>query len=353
MGAEYGNAPPLVSKWKEDLKIKINGNPSSKDKEILNQVINELNYLLEGKIKIYLVDTNQNVDINFVPLSDFYLCNAVEGNLGFVTCYWNDNVIYKANICIATDKYISQEIRSHNIREQLASSLGLLNDSWKYKDSIFYQGYSETQYFTEIDQKIIIILYEDKIKPGMSKDNILKIFYPRSISNYLLELSILGLFLSLGAGIYYLKKNKNTNQNKKYQEHGYRMHYEETRETDEEKRQQAQYRRQEDSKKKANEERRKQSQARTKQENPRYSSTKANDFPPQIILLLQRYEIDMSKQVTLDIVKKKRKYWLELLHPDKNTNKSEETRKLAEDKLKEMNDVYKQLRDYFKNDLTN
>lgn len=56
----------------------------------------------------------------------------------------------------------------------------------------------------------------------------------------------------------------------------------------------------------------------------------------------------MSSQVTFDMVKKKRKYWLELLHPDKNTNKSEETRKMAEDKLKEMNDVYRQLRDYFK-----
>ena len=61
----------------------------------------------------------------------------------------------------------------------------------------------------------------------------------------------------------------------------------------------------------------------------------------------------MSSQVTFDMVKKKRKYWLELLHPDKNTNKSEETRKMAEDKLKEMNDVYNQLRDYFKNNLAN
>jgi len=63
--------------------------------------------------------------------------------------------------------------------------------------------------------------------------------------------------------------------------------------------------------------------------------------------------MDISKQITFDMVKKKRKYWLELLHPDKNVNKSEETRKMAEDKLKEMNDVYKQLRDYFKNNSAN
>jgi tetratricopeptide (TPR) repeat protein len=80
-----------------------------------------------------------------------------------------------------------------------------------------------------------------------------------------------------------------------------------------------------------------------------HSSIKANGFPPQIISLLQKYEIDVSKQVTFDIVKKKRKYWLELLHPDKNSNKSEETRMMAEQKLKEMNDVYRQLKEYFKN----
>jgi len=82
------------------------------------------------------------------------------------------------------------------------------------------------------------------------------------------------------------------------------------------------------------------------------NTNRINEFSPEIISLLQRYEIDISKQVTFDIVKKKRKYWVELLHPDKNTNKSEETRKMAEHKLKEMNDIYRQLKEYFKNTYT-
>ncbi|MFA5559151.1 MAG: J domain-containing protein [Methanofastidiosum sp.] len=136
------------------------------------------------------------------------------------------------------------------------------------------------------------------------------------------------------------QKTKQTNTN--YQEdEAFRMGQEENRKRYEESRKQEGSRRRE-------EERSRQDQSRTKRQSSHYSSPKTNDFPPEIISLLQKYEINMSSQVTFDMVKKKRKYWLELLHPDKNTNKSEETRKMAEDKLKEMNDVYRQLRDYFK-----
>ncbi len=57
----------------------------------------------------------------------------------------------------------------HVLREELTQSLGLMNDSFKYKNSIFYQGNSEVTSYSDIDKQIIKILYSNRISPSMSK----------------------------------------------------------------------------------------------------------------------------------------------------------------------------------------
>lgn len=47
----------------------------------------------------------------------------------------------------------------HFIREEITQGLGLINDSWKYPESIFYQGYSKVIQYSELDKSIIQKLY--------------------------------------------------------------------------------------------------------------------------------------------------------------------------------------------------
>lgn len=172
LGTEYGNNTQAIRKWDSDIRIKINGNPSEKDLETLNQVISDINEIIGDKINVSIVNTNQNIDINFVPLSDFSICNAAPGNYGYFNCKWRNNVIFECNICIATENTLLPEERSHMIREELTQSLGLMKDSLKYRDSIFYEGWTQTQRYSEIDIKMIEILYSEKIRPGMGKEEI-------------------------------------------------------------------------------------------------------------------------------------------------------------------------------------
>jgi hypothetical protein len=169
LGAEYGNNIQVIRKWDSDIKIKINGNPNEKDLQSLNQVISDINSLIGDKVYLTVVNTDQNIDINFVPLSNFSICNAEPGNYGYFNCRWRNNVIYECDICIATDDSLLQEERSHMIREELTQSLGLMKDSFKYSDSIFYEGWTQTLNYSEIDRKIIEILYSEDIRPGMTK----------------------------------------------------------------------------------------------------------------------------------------------------------------------------------------
>ncbi len=177
LGAEFGDEVPVIKKWTDDIRIKVKGEPTEADLNTLNNIVNDLNELISG-IKIKIVDKNENLPITFSPESDFAAINPnyVPTNYGFFWALWHDDnyVIYEARILISTTE-LTQKERSHLIREELTQSLGLMNDSNKYNDSIFYQKWAAVTKFSEIDKAVIRLLYLENIKPGMSKQQVLNV----------------------------------------------------------------------------------------------------------------------------------------------------------------------------------
>jgi hypothetical protein len=53
----------------------------------------------------------------------------------------------------------SIEGQKHLLREELTQSLGLTNDAFDYRESIFYQKWTETTEYAPIDRKLIEMLY--------------------------------------------------------------------------------------------------------------------------------------------------------------------------------------------------
>jgi hypothetical protein len=177
LGAEFGDEAPVIKKWTENVRIKIGGEQTEQDLQTINNIVSDLNELITG-IKIKLVYKNENLIIAFSPESEFSAINPdyVPANYSFFWALWHDDnfVIYDASLRISSAD-ITQRERAHQIREELTQSLGLMNDSNKYKDSIFYQEWTDVIDFSEIDRAVIKLLYLNKIKPGMSKEQVLKI----------------------------------------------------------------------------------------------------------------------------------------------------------------------------------
>ena len=130
-GVEYGEADLALHKWTEDVRINVHGTPTRADLEALGQVVAELNGLLSD-VRLQVTDGDGNLEIYFLPESQFA---AVEPgylpvNLGFFRVWWdNTGAIHRARILIASQG-ITQQERSHLIREELTQSLGLFQDSW-------------------------------------------------------------------------------------------------------------------------------------------------------------------------------------------------------------------------------
>ena len=175
-GSEYGTSQPIIHKWTNNIRIKINGTPTNKDLDSLNQVIAELNSLLSG-ISLDIVTYNQNIDIYFTAVDQFasILPGYIPGNMGYFTVWWDSSdAIYKAKILIAIDD-VSQQERSHLIREELTQSLGIMKDSYRYKDSVFYQGWTDTLNYSPIDRTIVSLLYDPRLRSGMTQEQIISL----------------------------------------------------------------------------------------------------------------------------------------------------------------------------------
>lgn len=182
LGSEFGPDSAInsavIRKWQSPVIIRVQGAPTAEDLETLGAVIAEINAELAAipgltpEMVSLIWDDNHpspNLSISFLPEAEFSQVepNYRPGNLGFFWTYPNaQGVIQRATVLISTSGVTQQE-RSHLIREELTQSLGLMNDSWRDQASIFYQGWTDSTTYTELDRKLIRWLYSPRLQPGM------------------------------------------------------------------------------------------------------------------------------------------------------------------------------------------
>jgi hypothetical protein len=168
-GVEYGDADQLLHKWTEDIRINVRGTPTRADLEALEEVVAELNGVLSD-VHLQVTYGTGNLEIYFLPESQFASVEPayVPVNLGFFRVWWdNTGAIHRARILIAS-RGITQQERSHLIREELTQSLGLFKDSWRYPDSVFYQGWTDINKYSDLDRTTVRLLYDSRLGPSMT-----------------------------------------------------------------------------------------------------------------------------------------------------------------------------------------
>lgn len=144
---EFGSSSKTIRKWTRDIRIFVAGNPSDALSCELNKVIGELNELVSG-IQLTLVDSEDKSNlIAFFGSGDGYLKFEpkakpyIEELLGFVWLNWDSqSEIQFGSIFVDTVKTQSIERQRHIVREELTQALGIMNDSYRYPNSIFYDG---------------------------------------------------------------------------------------------------------------------------------------------------------------------------------------------------------------------
>lgn len=159
--AEYGADSSFgLRRWESPVRLRVYGSPTDEDLHTLDRHIDALNEV-DGMPAITRVASNENVELYFVPLNRIkdYISEYVEGNWGFFWCWWNpDQQLTRAQVAVATD-VTDQQQRNHLILEEFTQVLGMMQDSYRYEDSIFYGKWTEIQALSALDWEIVRMTY--------------------------------------------------------------------------------------------------------------------------------------------------------------------------------------------------
>lgn len=164
LGFEYGGAPEVVRKWERDVRIEVLGAPAAAEREVLEEAVTELNGLIDT-IELRVVERNGNVSLRLGPRDELSCREEDDG------CFWvwsQGPALVLAEVQVGTD---TGQTVAHLLREELAQALGLGRDSDRYPDSIFYEregASGQTTSYAPIDREIIRLLYDERVKPGMT-----------------------------------------------------------------------------------------------------------------------------------------------------------------------------------------
>jgi len=167
---EYGGRLEHGAKFKEDVKIFVDGEKNDELISELNKIIYELNELIESiNISITTDVKESNLLIYFGDpekymryVNDYTISETLENNWG---AFWFYRGVDRSKITLSEvfintvdSRTIKQQ--KHLLREELTQSLGFPNDSYKYENSIFQQKWTEINEFSELDKKIIKMHYK-------------------------------------------------------------------------------------------------------------------------------------------------------------------------------------------------
>jgi hypothetical protein len=163
MNTEFNGPRKTAYTWKTDMKIYVNGEKPEYLMSELKRIVDELNDIINPiDIKIVSSPAEANYTIYIGSHVDFknkYKLlepQRLEKNWGYFELYAHSGIMY-----VDTYRNGNEVTQKHLLREELTQSLGLLNDSWEYPESIFYQGWTYTTEYAPIDRELIDMLYNN------------------------------------------------------------------------------------------------------------------------------------------------------------------------------------------------
>jgi len=176
---EYGAAgDDALRRWAEPLRVFVGGEPTREDLGTLRAFLKELADKVDGLPEISVVPSegDANLTVWYAPLDRLadYEPSYVSGNWGYFAFWWDGaQQIVRVNVVIASD-VTDLAARNHLLLEEITGGLGLSNDIGTHEDSILYQPWTATQRLSELDWRLLNLLYDRRLRPGMDGETALK-----------------------------------------------------------------------------------------------------------------------------------------------------------------------------------
>lgn len=174
LGFDSTPVSEVTRRWNEPVRVFIDASEGEQLRNELNSIISEIQTLLVENIDIQVVEERSNANLFvFIGSGNNYVSNydanprRVENSWAYYEVTSLNGEISKGQMYVDIER-ASGNTRRHLLREEFTQALGLGRESGKYPDSIFYQPWSSTIQYSELDKELIRLLYHPKMKENLT-----------------------------------------------------------------------------------------------------------------------------------------------------------------------------------------
>lgn len=182
LNEEIGVDIPRLRKWNGPINLSIEGTITQELLDELNNVVAELNSLGDF-IEIAIITNGESPNLRyFFGTREDYI-ELFNPNVGLIPDGFNGLVniardesfeIKGASIWNDNVNFPGFEFQQHQIREQLARSLGLVNDITSFDNSIFHETINTNRSYSELDEDMIALMLGGILRPGFCPNTIVR-----------------------------------------------------------------------------------------------------------------------------------------------------------------------------------
>lgn len=166
---EFGNKYSKAEPIENDVKIFVEGSQPYYMTSELEDIVSDLNSLIDPiEIEIVSSKSEANTFIFLGSKTEFSqrypnTTQSINGAWGYFETRHNMKTgTTRSFIFVDMVDTKSNTVAQRSVlREELTQSLGFTNDSWKYPNSIFYQGGNDVTEYSDLDKEIIQMLYNE------------------------------------------------------------------------------------------------------------------------------------------------------------------------------------------------
>lgn len=175
LGPEFGGEGEICARWTRSPTISVI-RTSAEGQALLHELLPLLSSLI-APLSIRQVedgDEDASIEVYFTERQSFEDIaatkhfNYVDGNSGYVHAFWNrSHEIHKAVVLLATDQLRGSHLR-HFTFEEVTQSLGVINDSPLFADSIFFASGADggnATTLSPLDRELVRFFYTH-VSPG-------------------------------------------------------------------------------------------------------------------------------------------------------------------------------------------
>lgn len=181
LGSEFGKKYHKIRKWNAAINVYLTGTSTPHLERELDGIIEELNELLPAVNMMRVFEPHEANLTIFLGKGEVFARQfrpareKIAQNWGLVFIRQNGRgEIQQSHVYIDVYRATDPIAQKHLLREELTQALGLLNDSQQFPDSIFYQEWTLTTDYSDLDKWLIRTLYREDIEPGMTLKNVVQ-----------------------------------------------------------------------------------------------------------------------------------------------------------------------------------